>query len=355
MSDSATTRSPSKRTQRSNVSGSAAVIGVSAANGSAIGGGSAASPGAASNIFQDGILSPLKAALMLKAALIELLPIASRPFLTPLAKSVLREFACLFYSEEKANETKSDPNYVSSSAKKLNIVYQAMPEVQESQGFKTLRSDLAADLEIFCAQITKEYVLKANNMNVEAKRTQYHFAICKWMRGLAAAFIAQTGVTNFNEDVEVMDLIATHQDKVLASLAIPLPTFLAAYKVANNLLGGIPSPTVTHNLEDRISRANGTPRLEAATGNAVDALTKGDNNDIPDNDKYDGEMVDAANAVKTAAIGGWAHIGRLILEALNKGTIEPIGKFHLQRKENDETKRIKAALPCHASTRPRNA
>ncbi len=114
--------------------------------------------------------------------------------------------------------------------------------------------------------------------------------------------------------------------------------------MANNLLGEIPSPTVTHNLKDKISRANCTPRLKAATGNAVVTLTKGDNNDIPDNNKYDGEMVDASNAVKTAAIGGWAHIGRLILEALNKGIIEPIGKFHLQPKENNETKQIKAAF-----------
>ncbi len=116
-------------------------------------------------------MSPLKAALMVKATLIELLPIASRPFLTPLAKSVLCKFACLFYAEEKANETKSNPNYVSSSVKKLNIVLQAMPEVQESQGFMTLRSDLAADLELFHDRITKEYVFKANDMNVEAKRT----------------------------------------------------------------------------------------------------------------------------------------------------------------------------------------
>jgi hypothetical protein len=286
---------------------------------------------------------PLKAALMVKATLIELLPIASHPFLTPLAKSVLCEFACLFYAEEKANEMKSDPNHVSSSAKKLNIVLQAMPEVQESQGFKNLRSDLATDLELFCARIMKEYALKANDMNAEAKRTRYHFAICKWMRGLAAAFIAQTGVSNYNKDVAVMDLIATHQDEVLASLAIPLPTFLAAYKMANNLLGGIPSPTAIHNLEDEISRVNGTPCLKAASDAAV-ALTERNDNNIQDNGEYKGEMVDDENAIKTAAIGGWAHIGRLILKALNKGTIKPIKKFHLQRKENNETKQIKAAF-----------
>jgi hypothetical protein len=271
---------------------------------------------------------------------------ASRLFLTPHAESVLREFACLFYAEEKARETKSDLNYVLSSAKKLGIVLQAMPKVQESQGFKTLCSDLAVDLEKFCAHITKEYVLKANNMNVKAKRTRYHFAICKWMRGLAAAFIAQQGISNCNKDVVVMDLLASAQDKILALLGIPLQKFLAAYKAANNLLGGIPTPTVTYNFEDKINRINDTPRLEA-TENATISLTapaKGEDTDIQDNGKNKQEMISATNAVKTVAIGGRATICRLILDAINKGTIEPIQKCHLQCKENNETKCIKAAF-----------
>ena len=95
-------------------------------------------------------VSPLSAALVLKVTFIELLPNASCPFLTPLAESALREFACLFYAEEKVRETKSSPNYVSSSAKKLGTVLQAMPgEVQASQGFKALRNDLTVELEKF--------------------------------------------------------------------------------------------------------------------------------------------------------------------------------------------------------------
>jgi type VI protein secretion system component VasF len=108
-----------------------------------------------------------------------LLPFALRPFLTPLAKSALREFACHFYAEEKAKEMKSDPNYVLSSAKKLRIILQAMPEVQKSQGFKALRNDLTTELEKFHAMITQEYVLKANDLNADAKRGRYHTAICK--------------------------------------------------------------------------------------------------------------------------------------------------------------------------------
>ncbi len=81
-----------------------------AANGSTIGGGFAATPNAAGNTKKEGSTSPLSAALVLKANFIELLPKASRPFLTPLAESALREFASYFYAEEKAKETKSDPN-----------------------------------------------------------------------------------------------------------------------------------------------------------------------------------------------------------------------------------------------------
>jgi hypothetical protein len=129
--------------------------------------------------------SPLKIPLVLKLAFIELLSIASRLFLTPLAESALHKFATFFYADEKAKEMKSDPSYVPSSAKNLGIVLQAMLEVQESQGFKALRNKLIADLEKFQSMITKEYVLKVSNMNVNAKRMRYHTAICKWMQGLA--------------------------------------------------------------------------------------------------------------------------------------------------------------------------
>jgi hypothetical protein len=65
---------------------------------------------------------------------------------------------------------------------------------------------------------------------------------------------------------------------------------------------------------------------------------------IDDNEECEQEMIDATNAVESAAIGGRATICRLIFDAIVKGTIEPIRKFHAQLKENDETKRIKAAF-----------
>jgi hypothetical protein len=94
-------------------------------------------------------ISTLSAALVLKVNFIDLLPFASHLFLTPLAESALRKFACHFYVEEKGKETKSDPNYVLNSAKNLGIVLQAMHEVHESQGLKALHNDLTVELEKF--------------------------------------------------------------------------------------------------------------------------------------------------------------------------------------------------------------
>jgi hypothetical protein len=54
-----------------------------------------------------------------------------------------------------------------------------MPEVQESQGFKTLRKELTADLEKFRSMITKEYILKVSDLNVATKKMRYHVAVCK--------------------------------------------------------------------------------------------------------------------------------------------------------------------------------
>ena len=46
--------------------------------------------------------------------------------------------------------------------------------------------------------IMQDYVLKVDDMNVEAKRERYHASICKWIHGLAQAFIAQHGINNYN-------------------------------------------------------------------------------------------------------------------------------------------------------------
>ena len=128
-------------------------------------------------------------------------------------------------------------------------------------------------------------------------------------------------------------------------LGIPLPKFLAAYKAANNLQG-IPTPTINFNFQDELDPINGTATLEAeaAPPAAAAAAAAADENQDDDNEEEEQEMIDATNAVVTAAIRGSVAVCRLIYKAIYKGTIEPISKFHLQRNKNKETKRIKAAI-----------
>jgi hypothetical protein len=54
-------------------------------------------------------------------------------------------------------------------------------------------------------------------------------------------------------------------------------------------------------------------------------------------------------------IGDRTAIYRLIHDAIHKGTIDPILKFHKQCNENDEARRIKAAFTFPASVMPHNA
>ena len=164
----------------------------------------------------------------------------------------------------------------------------------------------------------------------------------------------QQNIYNYKEDVAVLDLIAGNQDDILVSLGIPLNKILAAYKVAHKLQR-IPTPTINFNFQDELDRINGTPPLEEEAAPHADAADDANqalavviyDNDLgnqDDNDEEEQEMVDATNSVKTAAIGGRVAICHQIYDAVMNGTVEPICKFHLQRNENEETKRIKASF-----------
>jgi hypothetical protein len=133
-------------------------------------------------------------------------------------------------------------------------------------------------------------------------------------------------------------------------------TFLAAYKAANNLQV-IPSPTINFDFQELLDEINGTPPGENPVAapndddpNAGAIVIIGRANNLGefdlDGENDDDEMIDAANAASQPmeGIGGRTAICGLIKNAIFKGTIEPIQKFHKQRNENDEAKRIKAAF-----------
>jgi hypothetical protein len=55
-------------------------------------------------------------------------------------------------------------------------------------------------------------------------------------------------------------------------------------------------------------------------------------------------IITVTQTVTCNLAGGRAAVSHLIYDAVLKGTIKPIQKFHLQRKENKDTKQIKAAF-----------
>jgi hypothetical protein len=61
------------------------------------------------------------------------------------------------------------------------------------------------------------------------------------------------------------------------------------------------------------------------------------------------EMMDATNAVETAAIGGKTAICHLICGAIFKGTIKPIQNFILNAKRMTKQSRLKPLLLSLAS------
>ncbi len=136
---------------------------------------------------------------------------------------------------------------------------------------------------------------------------------------MAQAFTAQQGVNNYSKDVAIINLIAKHRYDILVPLGMTTKTFLAAYKAANNLQV-IPSPTINFDFQGLLDEI----KVVIGTNNMGEFDLDGENKN------HDLEMVNAANAASQLmeGIGGRTAICGLIYDAIFKGTIEPIQKFH---------------------------
>jgi hypothetical protein len=318
----------------------------------AIGSAAAASGGCAANptgsTKQAGsTTSPLAAALVLKDKYIKSLYQMSQPFLTPLATSVLSKFATAYYADKKHKETKSDQNYISKAVKVLGFPLQGLPEVEQSKGFKALRNDFTIDLEKFRKSIMQNYIFKVKDLNVEAKKHQFHIAICKLLRGLATIYIAQCGIVNHPEDVAIANFITAKNDTVLVPLNMDLKKFLKAYMKAHGIKV-FPKPTINNNIADLIDKVNGTPRIDPPA-NDGDAAPQDQAEGVAaegaaadDERTQDDEMIEATKNAKI--VGGRAAITCHIFDAAVKCIFEPIQLFHKTRLENEAAKQIKAAI-----------
>ncbi len=94
-------------------------------------------------------------------------------------------------------------------------------------------------------------------MNVKAMRRRFQLSLCRLLSSAAKGFIALVGTEGYDATVAVMDFIAIHGDKVVATLNVTTHDFLVLFKEATGTTI-IPSPTVEHSLSELLHKINGT-------------------------------------------------------------------------------------------------
>jgi hypothetical protein len=274
-------------------------------------------------------------------------------------------------------ETKSTLNYVASFAKKLSVVLQISSDVQESQAFKTLRDDLTARMEEIRVEISTEYILKAVEITLSAKRNKYHAAFCTYIRQVASTFIAQHDTKNYDGDQAILDLLEYNSDDLLVPVNLTPREFLLVYKDTNKIQR-LPYPTVSYRESTRrmIDFINGvtTPMTSSTSPQITTTAVTPTNNNIvnpyikktvanispldnmmkDDDDSNSNNYGGYGNSDEEdddndfdqhhVVTGGKHHIARLTMKALMHTVYHPIEDFHQQLQDNEETKRIKNLL-----------
>ena len=167
---------------------------------------------------------------------------------------------------------KSTVNYVSPSARKLNIVLTCEIVTQESEVFMALQSNLTARLEEFRMEITRDYCLPSMDLTVLSKQRRCYISLCQVLRLLAKTYISLCNINNYHEDQAVIDTIVHRRNDILVNMNLFF--LLGIYKEINNR--DIPYPTVNHpsGWTQMVDRINGkdpttlnTPLPSAMTGN----------------------------------------------------------------------------------------
>jgi hypothetical protein len=138
---------------------------------------------------------------------------------------------------------------------------QALSEVAESSGFKTLNDELAEEIEATRRDWATRFYFPAYDMNVKALKKRFHLSFCRLMTLAAKGFIAQVGIGEYDATVAIMDLLSMHGAEVLAPLNVTTHDFLVLLKEATGTTI-IPSPTVEHSLSDELHKINGTSSLD---------------------------------------------------------------------------------------------
>ena len=358
MSGLATSHStPSKRARKSNGTTN---------DGSAVTGGSAtpSKPTGTTAINEKKTTSPLNAALAEMKEGIESLPTVSQPLLLAQASKIIRLGVDHYHYGKKLEEAKSNPNYVSTSVKGINFELQVDADAQDGEAFKTIRNDLTAALEECRIEMTRKFVLPAQELTLEAKGKRYLAAICIYVHQLTSMYIAQGGTKDYDAHQAVVDLVYVKFDELFVPFSMKPCDFLPSYKAVHKLklmpmpkVGASAGNTRITALEVLLHRLNGTSigtssssssssQATCTTLTLVDDTTSpaDQTDDTQPSLENDVDMEDIAQAYRNDIVGGRMYVLRQTWMAIQGTLHDAIIKFNDQAKTNDEALRIKKAL-----------
>jgi hypothetical protein len=152
-------------------------------------------------------------------------------------------------------------DYVPTICRSVGIKLQAVSEVTESTGYKSLYDELKEEIEATRRDWATRFVFPVYDMNVKALQKRFQLSFCRLLSSAAKGFIAQVGIEGYDATVAVMDLLSMHGETVVAPLNVTTHEFLVVLKEA---MGAtiIPSPTVEHSLSEVLHKINGTSSSE---------------------------------------------------------------------------------------------
>ena len=187
-------------------------------------------------------MPPTKTAKLKIEAYVVTLHTGMQHFLRARLEKVLSTFSAQFYKNKKYLEMSQDNEYVPNCCKDLGFPLLPVEEVRESEDFKALNVEFEVDLGRVRTELRK-YPLRVHDMNRQAFWKRFIAAHCRSLAEAARCFVVQLDIGNtYGEHLACVDLLAKHPDEVTSPLNVPIKTFLAEYKEANQL-AFLPKPT----------------------------------------------------------------------------------------------------------------
>jgi Txe/YoeB family toxin of Txe-Axe toxin-antitoxin module len=182
-------------------------------------------------------------------------------FLNDLIRQVLTDASASHFKSEKLKEMHATSDYVPTICRSVGIKLQAVPEVTESTGYKSLNDELKEEIEATRRDWATRFVFPVYDTNVKALRKRFQLSFCRLLSSAAKGFIAQVGIEGYDATVAIMDLLSMHDEMVVAPLNVTTHDFLVVLK---ETMGAtiIPSPTVEHSLSEVLHKINGTSSSE---------------------------------------------------------------------------------------------